>query len=252
MRCSRCGGEIDRNTGYCMRCGAYHAQAVPQVQWMAQGNGAPVAAANGNKTVVAVATIIVAAIIAMTIIICTHMSSTTKADQLGAQTAATAQGSSVQPASAGATGQQSQPAAYATSVSTTTNNNNTRYITYDDDCSDARTRYVSTTTCELSPSYCSSDYILPDSSTRVYSRCELKNMSLWELYLARNEIYARYGRGFHHQDLRDYFSTKSWYHERYTPEQFESMSSPLNRVEEKNVATMLSIEKAAGSPYISR
>ena len=137
-------------------------------------------------------------------------------------------------------------------MSTTTNNNNTRYITYDDDCSDARTRYVSTTTCELSPSYCSGDYILPDSSTRVYSRCELKNMSLWELYLARNEIYARYGRGFHHQDLRDYFSTKSWYHERYTPEQFESMSSPLNRVEEKNVATMLSIEKAAGSPYISR
>ena len=220
MRCSRCGGEIDRNTGYCMRCGAYHAQAAPQVQWMAQGNGAPVAAANGNKTVVAVATIIVAAIIAMTIIICTHMSSATKADQLGAQTAATAQG--------------------------------TRYITYDDDCSDARTRYVSTTTCELSPSCCSGDYILPDSSTRVYSRCELKNMSLWELYLARNEIYARYGRGFHHQDLRDYFSTKSWYHERYTPEQFESMSSPLNRVEEKNVATMLSIEKAAGSPYISR
>lgn len=251
MRCSRCGGEIDGNTGYCMRCGAYHAQVAPQAQWVAQGQGAPAAAASGDgKTVVAMAAIVVAAIIAVTLIVCTHMGAVAGGGQLGAQTATTTQGTSAQPASTNTTGRQEQPAAYATSVSSTTNN--TQYVSYDETCTDGRTRYASASTCDPSPSRCSGDYILPDSSTRVYSRCELRNMSLWDLYLARNEIYARYGRGFNHQDLRDHFSTKSWYHERYTPEQFESMASPLNRVEEKNVATMLSIEKAAGSPYISR
>lgn len=95
-----------------------------------------------------------------------------------------------------------------------------------------------------------SDYVLPDSASKYYSSSELEGMSLWELYLARNEIFARHGRGFKNQDLVDYFATRSWYTERYTPEQFDAMTSPLNDYERKNVEAMYAIESERNSPYL--
>lgn len=94
------------------------------------------------------------------------------------------------------------------------------------------------------------DYVLPDSSSRYYSRSELEKLSLWELYLARNEIFARYGRGFKNQDLVDYFATRHWYQQRYTPEQFDAMGTPLNDYEQKNTQLMLEIERDRNSPYL--
>lgn len=95
----------------------------------------------------------------------------------------------------------------------------------------------------------SNDYVLPDSSSRYLFRGELENLSLWELYLARNEIFARHGRGFNNQDLVDYFATRTWYSEYYSPDQFDAMKSPLNDYELKNVELMLAIEKERNSPY---
>lgn len=94
------------------------------------------------------------------------------------------------------------------------------------------------------------EYVLPDSGSRYYSRDELEQLSLWELYLARNEIFARYGRGFKNQDLVDYFATRSWYSQKYTPEEFDSMASPLNDYELKNTQMMLEIENERNSPYV--
>ena len=95
------------------------------------------------------------------------------------------------------------------------------------------------------------DYVIPDSASRYLSRSELQRMELFDLYLARNEIYARHGRGFKNQDLRDYFGKKSWYHERYTPDQFERLSpSPLNDYERKNADLMLEVETSRNSPYV--
>lgn len=95
------------------------------------------------------------------------------------------------------------------------------------------------------------DYVLSDSAYREYSRSELNELSDYELYIARNEIYARHGRGFKNNDLMNYFSSKSWYVQKYTPEQFESMESPLNAVEKANAEAMLSIEKDRNSSYLS-
>ena len=95
----------------------------------------------------------------------------------------------------------------------------------------------------------SGDYVLPDSDSRYLSRSEVQNMSLYDLYLARNEIYARHGRGFKNQDLRDYFGKKGWYHERYSPAEFDKMDL-LNDYEKKNADLMLSVEKSRNSPYV--
>ena len=52
----------------------------------------------------------------------------------------------------------------------------------------------------------SSEYVLPDSDSRYYSREELEALSDWELYVGHNEIYARHGKGFLQDDLAEHFS----------------------------------------------
>ena len=96
----------------------------------------------------------------------------------------------------------------------------------------------------------SQDYVLADSASRYYSGSELEELSLWELYLARNEIFARHGRGFKNQDLVDYFATRSWYRQLYTPEEFDALASPLNDCERKNVEAMHAVEEERNSPYL--
>lgn len=94
------------------------------------------------------------------------------------------------------------------------------------------------------------DYILADSASRVYSESELEQMSLWELYLARNEIFARHGRGFKNQDLVEHFATRTWYSEQYTPEEFDALPNQFNKIELENIETMHAIEMAHNSPYL--
>ena len=65
------------------------------------------------------------------------------------------------------------------------------------------------TTQSVTPA--SGDYILPDVQTRLYSTAELEQLSTDELWYARNEIFARHGRGFRNPELQSYFNSKPWY-----------------------------------------
>jgi len=69
-----------------------------------------------------------------------------------------------------------------------------------------------------------------DKSQRLLTENDLIGLSKEELRIMRNEIYARHGYIFKSQDLRDYFSSKSW----YSP-QYNDISSKLSTVEKKNV-----------------
>lgn len=55
------------------------------------------------------------------------------------------------------------------------------------------------------------DYINPYSSTRQLQYDEIKNLNIYLLGLARNEIYARHGYIFTVSEYRNYFNSKSWY-----------------------------------------
>ena len=94
----------------------------------------------------------------------------------------------------------------------------------------------------------SDGYILPDSASYVYSRSDLDSLSTYDLYLARNEIYARHGRIFKNQDLRDYFGSKSWYSGTVPAESFDTMS--MSQVERDNAEAILAIEQERNSPYL--
>jgi hypothetical protein len=67
------------------------------------------------------------------------------------------------------------------------------------------------------------------ASQRLLTVDDLRGLSKQELRIMRNEIYARHGRKFKSQDLRDYFSAQDWYKPLYD-------EVPLNDIEKKNVA----------------
>ncbi len=89
----------------------------------------------------------------------------------------------------------------------------------------------------------SDSYVLPNSATRVYSISELSGLSSWQLMIARNEIYARHGRGFNDAEVRSYFQNQSWYQQRYTAEEFDAMANTiLSSIEQQNIANILEVE----------
>ena len=86
----------------------------------------------------------------------------------------------------------------------------------------------------------SSDYVLPGSSSQYLSASDVKNLSSYQLMIARNEIYARHGRKFNDSELQAYFNSKSWYKGTVNPENFST--SVFNDYEIKNIQLIQSYE----------
>ncbi len=90
------------------------------------------------------------------------------------------------------------------------------------------------------------DYVLPNSQTVLLVESDLSYLSLSELQIARNEIFARHGRMFEDPLLNRWFNSKIWYKNtspKYTPSEFNSLQpNPFNDVEKENVKTLSSYE----------
>lgn len=92
---------------------------------------------------------------------------------------------------------------------------------------------------EYRPAASSSDFVLPESDSRKYTAAELEQLSDHDLFLARNEIFARHGRQFSNDELREYFEGKSWYDGTVPADEFDAaMQSVLNDAEKANVAAI--------------
>jgi YARHG domain len=83
------------------------------------------------------------------------------------------------------------------------------------------------------------EYIFPTSDTERLTDEMIASISIIELRLARNEIYARHGLIFKSRDLNDYFSTKSW----YSPDSSYD-GNTLNEVEKYNLNLIKAREDA--------
>ena len=97
-----------------------------------------------------------------------------------------------------------------------------------------------------------SEYILPDSNSRLYTREELSGLDDNTLQLAINEIYARHGRKFNTESMQAYFDGKSWYSGTVDPEVFDGNEAAyFNEFEIKNRELLSSIraerQEAAGT-----
>ncbi len=92
--------------------------------------------------------------------------------------------------------------------------------------------------------------ILPASDSTTYTREELDGLSDWELYIARNEIFARHGRRFSNADLVSYFEAQPWYTGEYEPADFDDWFTP-NEFEKANIDLILEVERDRNSPYLN-
>lgn len=91
------------------------------------------------------------------------------------------------------------------------------------------------------------DYILSFSNSRKITRDDLVGLTDWQLKVARNEIFARHGRAFVHQDLSCYFHELAWYE--IDSEYSENLLSPL---EVSNAVFILNYEKEINSSLIDK
>lgn len=80
------------------------------------------------------------------------------------------------------------------------------------------------------------DMVFPDSNSRYLTEDEIESLSLEELKIAINEVYARHGRKFKDESLMAYFESKSWYEGYIEPDDF-SMDI-FNDYEVKNLDLM--------------
>lgn len=77
------------------------------------------------------------------------------------------------------------------------------------------------------------EYIFPESDERVLNDNEINALSMIDLRLAINEIYARHGRKFKEKELSSYFESKSWYYGYLDRESFDE--SVFNVYEKENI-----------------
>lgn len=95
--------------------------------------------------------------------------------------------------------------------------------------------------------YMDMDYMLDFSSQQEVTEADLQGLSLAQLRIARNEIFARHGRQFRDTALNQWFYSKEWYLNlpaKYSPDDFDSISpSPLSKLEIQNVDFIKSYEE---------
>lgn len=95
--------------------------------------------------------------------------------------------------------------------------------------------------------YMDMDYMIEDSSQREVSDSDLQGLSLAQLRIARNEIFARHGRQFRDTALNQWFYSKEWYlnlPEKFSPDDFDSIRpSPLTKLEIQNIDFISHYEK---------
>ncbi len=99
----------------------------------------------------------------------------------------------------------------------------------------------------FSSGYMDKDEILSFSSSRALTEADIKGLSLAELRIARNEIFARHGRQFNDPLLNQWFYSKNWYlmiPAKYAPDYFDKNNpDPLSKLEQDNANLIKEYEK---------
>ena len=78
------------------------------------------------------------------------------------------------------------------------------------------------------------------TNKQYYTKENFENEPKLVIHLAKNEIYARYGRMFNNQDLQEYFDGLDWYIPTTSPDDFDD--SVFSKVEKYNVRLLAKYE----------
>lgn len=83
----------------------------------------------------------------------------------------------------------------------------------------------------------------PELLDKLLTVEELMDFSRRDLRLLRNMVYARRGRPFHSELLKDYFSATEWYHS-----DTKYSDAKLTDIDKRNINIILSVESSLGGP----
>jgi hypothetical protein len=95
-------------------------------------------------------------------------------------------------------------------------------------------------TCDLMGNSANTQGRYPVLSERPVSKSDLAHLGRWELRVARNEIFARYGYRFGPEKLIGYFGAQSWYQPSDLPE--NEIVEKLSRTEWHNISLIRQAE----------
>lgn len=235
--CNECGKPLKDDAQFCMHCGT-PVHVAPQQDTKQIPDADPIHDVGGNQTVDnkprqkdylvptwllgVFAFLAVVALIVFVLYLTKPFSSSASSELAVATTAAESEAASTEAATAGAASPEVATPEAATSEPAATT---------------SASSYVNGIGNE------STEYILPDSQTRVYSTSELSVLTTAQLELARNEIFARYGREFKTDYIRAHFMSKPWYTVRYSAEAFDAIQNDVfNSVEKQNIENIKAVE----------
>jgi hypothetical protein len=91
------------------------------------------------------------------------------------------------------------------------------------------------------------EYIFPDSDKKYLSEDEVRSITIEDMMIGRNEIFARHGYIFQDEGLKAYFESMSWYEGTIPSDQFNS-EAVFNDFEKKNVELIKRIEDEINGP----
>ena len=96
-----------------------------------------------------------------------------------------------------------------------------------------------------------SEWIFYDSDSRYLTDAEINSLTQQEARMAVNEIAARHGRIFSNSEVRDYFSSKSWYVPYMSAEEYDNNTGTLlNEYESVNTDRLLARKNGEFLPSI--
>lgn len=93
----------------------------------------------------------------------------------------------------------------------------------------------------------SASRLYPEASERTLNSRDVENLSLWDLKIMRNEIFADYGYRFKTEEMREYFSRLRWYSPRY-----DDVNNMLTKTEKDNIELIKRYEERQGNNDFAR
>ena len=229
MICKRCNHINDDGAKFCIKCGAPMDENYSQSQSINynQPNYNDYRYPNNNQTDWAqvIKIIIVTLVVVAVIVLLGKQFMGNDNSDIATQSGQAASSSN----------QQSQDSSQSTDPAYNEYNNYTSKNEYNSYTNNNYTRNNS------SSSNKTGGYIISYSSDVLLTLSDIQGLSKQQLRYARNEIYARHGRKFQSQDLRNYFNSKSWYQGVIEPSNFNDKTM-LTNIEIKNIQFLKSVE----------
>ena len=91
------------------------------------------------------------------------------------------------------------------------------------------------------------DFVFIDSNVRLITRGELDMLTAPQIRIARNELFARCGRVFEKQDMKEYFNNQAWYNGTVPASTFDAnRGAYMNRTELDNMEIINQYERDYG------